>query len=271
MKREREFSPAEASADTSTHDFVHAWSARGTAYAASAVHKSGPSLVKLLALVRPHPGDNCLDLGTGAGHTAAALAARAEHVVGLDVSPGMVTAAQKAYGVVSNLEFVVAPAHDTGLSPDFDLITARHTLHHHTDPAATLREAARLLRPGGRLVVADEVTPDSSDSGLDAWYDAVERARDPTHVRAYTMDEWRAFVAGAGLTWIVGDSDTRYDIDVASWLERMNPDAETTSAVYTLFDAADVSTRDVFSIEYSGGRAVRFQLPVALILAVKGA
>lgn len=270
MKRKREFSPAEASADTSihdsTHDSAHAWSARGSAYATSAVHKSGPSLVKLLALARPHPGDSCLDLGTGAGHTAAALAARAEHVVGLDVSAGMVRTAQATYGGVGNLEFVVAPAHDTGLSPDFDLITARHTLHHHTDLAATLREAARLLKPGRRLVIADEVTPDSE---VDAWYDAVERARDPTHVRAYKVGEWRDFVAAAGLTWIVGDSDTRYSIDVASWLERMNPDAEATRTVYTLFEAADAHARDVFGIEYGSGRAVRFQLPVALILAVK--
>lgn len=247
------------------------WSTRGGAYAASALHRSGPSLPKLLALARPHPADTCLDLGTGAGHTAAALAAHAEHVVGLDVSPGMVAAAQKAYGSVGNLEFVVAPAHDTGLSPDFGLITARHTLHHHTDLPATLRETARLLRPGGRLVIADEVTPGNPDSELDAWYDAVERARDPTHVRAYTVGEWRALVAGAGLEWIVGDSDTRYDVDVESWLERMNPDAEATRAVYTLFDEADAHARDVFKIEYSGGRAVRFQLPVALILAVKGA
>ena len=231
----------------------------------SAVHKSGPSLVKLLSLARPCSNDSCLDLGTGAGHTAAALAARAAHVVGLDVSAGMVRAAEAAYGG-GNLEFVVAPAHDTGLSADFDLITARHTLHHHTDLAATLREAARLLRPGGRLVIADEVTPDSE---VDAWYDAVERARDPTHVRAYTLAEWRAFVAGAGLTWVVGDRDTRYSIDVTSWLERMNPDAEATRAVYTLFDEADAHARDVFRIEYGGGRAVRFQMPVALILAVK--
>jgi SAM-dependent methyltransferase len=241
-----------------------AWSARGADYAVSPLHKRGPSLAKLLALARPHPNDVCLDIGTGAGHTAA-LAPLAAQVIGFDPSKGMLRAARKLYGAARNLEFVLAPAHDTGLRADsFDLITARHTLHHHPDLAAILNETARLLKPGGRLVIVDEVTPDNN---VDTWFSAVERARDPTHVRAYSMAEWQAFVAGAGMAWIVGDSETRYAIDVASWLERMNPDTPATEAVYNLFGSANA--REVFSVEYEGAQAVRFEMPMALILALK--
>jgi len=244
-----------------------AWSARGAGYAASPLHRQGPSLAKLLALARPQASDRCLDIGTGTGHTAAALAERAAQIVGLDPSEGMLRAAQGLYGDLNNLEFVLAPAAETGLAPEsFDLITARHTLHHHPDVTATLGEVARLLKPGGRLVIVDEVTPDSR---VDAWYDAVERARDPTHVRAYSMGEWRAFIAGAGLEWIVGDSETRYPIDVASWLGRMNLDTLATKAVYNLLGSADAHARGVFSLEYEGAQVVRFTMPMALILAVK--
>ena len=261
MRDSEKLEPSSEKADIA----ARTWSARGPSYATSEVHKGGPSLAKLLALARPHPDDRCLDLGTGAGHTAAALAEHAAHVVGLDMSSGMLRAARELYGSVANLEFVVAPAHDTGLS-GFDLITARHTLHHHTDLTATLGEAARLLKPGGRLVIVDEVTPNAE---VDSWYDALERARDPTHVRAYTVREWRAFILGAGLEWIVGDSETRYVIDVESWLGRMKPSATATRAVYRLFEAADAHARDVFNIEYDGARAVRFQMPMALILTLK--
>ena len=244
----------------------NAWSTRGADYATSELHKQGPSLAKLLALARPSAADTCLDLGTGAGHTAAALAEHAAQVVGLDVAAGMLRAARELYPR-PNLEFIQAPAQDTGLpSESFNIITARHTLHHHPDPAATLAEAARLLKPNGRLVIADEITPDAE---VDAWYDALERTRDYTHVRAYTVGEWQSLIAGSGLSWMVGDSKTRYPIDVKSWLGRMNLDDLVTEAAYDLLASADAHARDVFELEYEGPKAVRFQMPVALILAVK--
>ena len=133
-----------------------AWNSRGANYAVSEAHKFGPSLAKLLRLARPLPADSCLDIGTGAGHTAAALARLTQHVVGLDLSNGMLRAARELYGEIPNLEFVRAPAQATELrAASFAIITARHTLHHHPDPVATLREAARLLIPGGRLVIVD--------------------------------------------------------------------------------------------------------------------
>lgn len=97
----------------------------------------------------------------------------------------------------------------------------------------------------------------------------MEHTRDHTHVRAYTVGEWQTFVVGSGLTWIVGDSRTRYPIEVKSWLGRMNLDELMTEAAYDLLASADTHARDVFEIEYEGSRAVRFQMPVALILAVK--
>ncbi len=245
---------------------AHTWSTRGAAYAGSTVHRSGPSLPKLLALARPHAADICLDLGTGAGHTAAALAEHAAQVVGLDVSGGMLREARKHYSG-PNLEFIQAPAESTGLaSESFDLITARHTLHHHLDLTATLAEAARLLKPGGRLVIADETTPDDEVNG---WWDKLERTRDPTHVRAYTLSEWQTLIAGAGLSWIVGDGETRYPLEIGRWLETVSADQPTAEAVYELLNEADAHARNVFEIEYDGPRAMRFQLPVALILAVK--
>lgn len=251
----------------SDKDTAHSWSARGNHYATSEVHKSGPSLSKLLALARPTRTDVCLDIGTGTGHTAAALADYAAQVVGLDVSKGMLRAARDLYSDLGNLEFVLAPAHDTGLkSNTFDIVTARHTLHHHPDLAASLSEIKRLLKPGGRLIIVDEITPDPE---VDAWFDTLERTRDHTHVRAYAMSEWQSMILDAGLTWIVGDSETRYSLEVESWLERMSLSHEATEAAYALFASADDHARNVFTIEYKSERARRFEMPMALILALK--
>jgi len=245
------------------------WSERGAAYAASRDHLAGPSLARLLRLADPRRGERCLDIGTGAGHTAARLAETGAEVVALDPAPGMLEAARRRYGERAGLRFLEAAGDATGL-PDaaFDVVTARHTLHHHADPRATLREAARVLRPGGRFVLVDEITPDPR---VEAWLDAVERARDATHVRTYTLDEWRGMVAEAGLQWATGDGYTRYRMEVDAWIGRMGLQAAERAEVRRLFRAAGPLERRLFGIEFEGGEAVRFALPMAVVLAVRPA
>ncbi len=245
-----------------------AWSGRGATYAVSGVHRTGPSLERLIALVRPQPGDRCVDLGTGTGHTAARLLAEGvNEVVAIDPAEGMLEAARRSYGHLPGLRLVRASGDATGLpGTSFNVVTARHTLHHHADPQATLHEVARLLRPGGRFVMVDEVTPDPR---VDAWLDAISRARDATHVRAYRMDEWTAMLAEAGLRRVVGDTQTRYRMDASTWIERMALSPAGEAEVRRLFREAGPSERELFEIEFDeNGEAVRFALPMALVLAV---
>lgn len=244
-----------------------AWSGRGAAYAISAPHQFGPSLPKLLALARPMPTDICLDVGTGSGHTAAALAHFAKKVYGLDPAEGMLQAARESYGGLETLEFVSGTGEATGFpTATFDIVTARHTLHHHPEVKATLAEVARVLKPGGRFVLVDEITPSAE---VDAWYHALEATRDPTHVRAYTLAEWRAFIREAGLMWVVGDAETVYELKAERWIGRVSSSPAQTEAVRQLFREADETARQVFNIRYEGIDAVAFDMPMAVILAVK--
>ena len=251
----------------SVQQVAAAWSKLGANYAESAPHKFGPSLPKLLELARPVSADVCLDVGTGTGHTAAQLARFAGKVYGLDPAAGMRRAAQDTYGDLTNLEFVHGTSEVTGFPDDtFDLVTARHTLHHHPSMPRTLLELKRVLKPGGRLVIVDEITPSAE---VKDWYHALEATRDPTHGRAYFMSEWRAFLKDVGLTWIVGDAETIYTLEVESWLTRMNPSRERAATVRQLFRDADAEARGTFNIIYKEGEAINFDMPMALILAVK--
>ena len=251
----------------SVQQVAAAWSKLGANYAASAPHKFGPSLPKLLTLARPVATDVCLDVGTGTGHTAAQLARHAQKVYGLDPAEGMRRAAQDTYRDLANLEFVHGTSEVTGF-PDatFDLVTARHTLHHHPSMPNTLAELKRVLKRGGRLVIVDEITPCAE---VEAWYHALEATRDPTHGRAYFMSEWRTFIKDAGLKWIVGDAETVYTLNVESWITRMNPSPEQAEQVRQLFREADNAARATFNIVYEQGEAVTFDMPMALILAIK--
>jgi len=252
---------------TKVQTVANAWSQLGTNYAVSTPHKFGPSLPKLLSLARPAKEDICLDVGTGTGHTAAQLAYFAKKVYGLDPSEGMRQAAAEMYGHVENLELVSGTSEETGFPNNtFDIITARHTLHHHPSMPRTLAELRRVLKPGGRLVIVDEISPVED---LDTWYHTLEVTRDPTHERAYTMDQWRTFIKDAGLNWVVGDAETLYRLEVEAWIERMNPSDSQAENVRYLFREANSLARKVFNITYEGENAVTFDIPMALILATK--
>src|SRR5262249_50572154 len=108
-----------------------------------------------------------VDLGCGTGLSAAVWALRAERVVGVEPAPGMVAVACRRLAA-ANLEVRQAPGHATGLpAGGADVVTAVQAFH-YMEPAATLAEVARILRPGGVFAAADYYGPPTSDWELEA-------------------------------------------------------------------------------------------------------
>jgi ubiquinone/menaquinone biosynthesis C-methylase UbiE len=96
------------------------------------------------------------DLGCGSGRIAAALAPYAQSVVAVDSSPEMLDVARSRLAAFDNVTMVEGRVEDLPLeSASLDLALVVHVLHHVTDPAVALAEVARVLRPGGRAVIAD--------------------------------------------------------------------------------------------------------------------
>lgn len=109
----------------------------------------------------PRRPERVLDVGCGAGRLVAALAARAEHVDGLDLSPVMIDKARRRYPTAQNVRWLEGDLLDSQLPlPDdgYDAITAVSSLHHMPLESALQRLAA-LLRPGGVLVVVGHYRP----------------------------------------------------------------------------------------------------------------
>jgi demethylmenaquinone methyltransferase/2-methoxy-6-polyprenyl-1,4-benzoquinol methylase len=105
----------------------------------------------LVSRVEAGPGDRVLDVATGTGAVARELVrVRGCRVVGLDQSPEMLAEARRR--VNGSVELVEASAERLPFADDvFDALTFTYLLRYVDDPAATLRELARVVRAGGTI------------------------------------------------------------------------------------------------------------------------
>jgi ubiquinone/menaquinone biosynthesis C-methylase UbiE len=201
-------------------DDVRASFARVAAnYTTSRFHADPARMEELAALAQPRPGDLCLDVATGTGNSAFALAPAARFVIGLDLTPQMLEQARKAAAArgVDNVAWTLGDASRLPFSSDlFDVYTVRAAPHHFLDLAAALSEATRVLKPGGRAAFIDCSPPPAAREALHA----IEVGRDPSHVRSYTLDEWQERLEEAGL--VVERAERReLDWEFEAWMGNM--------------------------------------------------
>ncbi len=239
-------------------------------YVQSPHHSQGESLDRLIELLRPDPAWRVLDVATGGGHTALALARHVREVVATDITAPMLQAAERfirAQGV-TNVRFQEADAGALPFEADsFELVTCRIAPHHFPDCAAFVRESARVTRPGGLIAVIDNVVPE--DHGADSFVNSFEKIRDPSHNRAYTEREWKEFFRAAGLS-IEHAERFRKSRDYARWISMMPVEAATEKRLREMLLHAEGQARAYLEPEGEGD-SLQFYLAEILLIGRRAA
>lgn len=231
------------------------------AYLGSDVHREGADLERLARWCRD--ANSTLDVATGAGHTAGAIAAAgASRVVATDASPAMAATAERSF---EGLDVVVADAERLAFPADsFDAVSCRIAAHHFPDPESFVAEVSRVLRRKGTFAFEDNVAP--SDGGLAAFINRVERLRDPTHVEAHPISRWREWLETHGFD--VDTVDTLHKpLAFDDWADAQSLSPERRRRVERLLLEASPEMMSTFRIRVENGSVRSFAPRKVLIRA----
>jgi len=212
------------------------------------------------------PADTVLDVACGGGLVVCAFARVVLHATGLDVTPAMLDRARAlaAEQGLTNVSWRQGEALPLPY-PDgsFTIVVSRFTFHHFLDPLAVLREMARVCAPGGRVAVID--TDASADPAKAATFNAMERLRDPSHVRAMPASELRGLFRAAGLP---APRAAAYELrdELENLLRRSFPNPGDADRIREIFAASIDDDCLGIPVRREEG-VIRYAYPVAVLVA----
>jgi SAM-dependent methyltransferase len=182
--------------------------------------RSAAALGALVELVPADPGARWLEVACGPSAVGRALARQVGSVHGVDLTPAMVEKARaKAEREGrANAEFSLGDA--TALEFDdasFDGAVTRFSLHHIPVPGRVIAEMARVVKPGGLVILSDHMTDEDGDAA--AWHEEIERLRDPSHWACLTPRRLRELGESAGLE-LDQERVIPFELGFEAWRER---------------------------------------------------
>ena len=207
------------------------------------------SLQVIEDLARPTAHDAVLDLETGAGEVAFALAQGVKSVEAVDDRPEMIDEAERlaqemrVSGVVFRRADLYALPFDEGA---FSLVVCRNGLHRLPEPVAAIKEAARVLSPGGRMVLFETQVSEVVDRSLNE----LAKLREPAHRRYYRLDEYRGLFTKAALR-VEEEREDRRTVDLDYWLDAAGASHEHRGIVQSRLQELPVKVQGAMDLAFA--------------------
>lgn len=240
------------------------------AYRDAPLFFAGTDLVWMVEAAQLKGTESLLDLGSGAGHSTLAFSRLVKNCVGLDVTAEMVQVAtalavEKGF---TNVEFVQGDVEVLPFpSHTFEVVTCRFAAHHFWDVEKSMAEIARVLKPGGKFLLIDHYAP--QDWELDYFVNTLDRTRDPSHVREYTLTQWESYFTGHQLSF---KQHKLWDLklDFVDWVQRAKTPPDKQAELAVLLQSATPEGKETFQIELnSEGQPQSFCLKCVLLVGAK--
>jgi len=248
---------------------VEQFSKRSSAYVACSALMDQADLDTVVGLPDLTGVERVLDVATGTGNLAMALSPHVKEVIGIDITPKMLELAVQAAQEkgLDNIDNLVADVeHLPFREEEFDVVTCRFSFHHFPEPGMALCEMARVLRPGGRLVIEDMLS--SEDTAKSDYQNKMENLRDPSHIKHYKASELERMLQEAGLVVVdrvVGGSG----FDFWHWIEMADPPAGNVEKIRGMMEASMEEDGSGLDVRLEDGRIV-FSYMTAIVAGRKG-
>jgi ubiquinone/menaquinone biosynthesis C-methylase UbiE len=238
-------------------------------YVTSTTHAKGSDLALLKDWLEVNSSSIVLDIATGGGHVVKTLAPHVGQVFATDLTYQMLeTAKRHLDSSASNIFYIIADAESLPfLENTFDAVTCRIAPHHFPNPNLFVKEVSRVLKPGGKFLLIDNIAPE--DSLLDHFVNRLEKLRDESHVRSYSVKEWTTWFEQAGLAFLKEEHRKKTFV-YPDWVRRTTTSEEQVKTVDAHLLSASQRITDYFSIESTNDIIQSITIDEWMVLVEKG-
>ena len=243
------------------------FSSKALEYSKSQTFTAGADLEAIVSMAKGVTAKIAVDIGSGAGFTAFAVSPFASTVLSTDLALPMLHHAVE--GAASRGLTNVVPALVSAESLPFadgsiGLLTCRLAAHHFSDVTVGVSEWARVLEPGGTLILVDTVTPE--DPAVAAWMNDIELRRDPSHSRDLSAQQWIKLLTSNGFS-IEETILTTIPLEFDDWMRRAGASSSVTEDVRSEYLNATAAVTEAFGIQTD--EPLRFFWPCLALRATK--